>query len=370
LDAARSQQRALGAPAPWWDLSRWLDITSTQGTSDPTKPALLKLDSPQPSRPAAGRIRKFISWREPLRESLYSLRSSSSSEETATPETSQVDLAVPDSEDQPALALLADLQSACASEPALGLAAAQGKFTARRFTAKDSRVPACARYHLAHSMRWVGTDSLGRPVAYLCFSQSPSRSDPDANLAHCVSTLEQMEARLDALRTPLAKWVVVLDFHGFGLRDATPLAARRLFSVLQAHFPERLALAILYDAPGYLGVYWKALAQSVAPVTRRKLHQVPHNPEGPAGGKGARAWDAAGEELAAWLCAEVAQNRAPHSSKGPKRYWQAPRGLSASSRHDPRGTATWLGDATRCRSPAEVEASEGSGAPATRGVQT
>ena len=55
---------------------------------------------------------------------------------------------------------------------------------------------------------------------------------------------------------------------------------------------------------------------------------------------GPDAFGFAGEELAAWLQSETAQNRALRDQQPPKKYWLAPE----PGAHDPRGTASWLAD--------------------------
>jgi hypothetical protein len=83
--------------------------------------------------------------------------------------------------------------------------------------------------------------------------------------------------------------------------------------------------------------------------TRSKVCFLTHGDTSPS------AWAFATAELAAWLQAEVADVRKQRNpSELPRKYWVAP--ACEEGGHDPRGTATWLGDALYIPSPAEEEA--------------
>lgn len=43
--------------------------------------------------------------------------------------------------------------------------------------------------------------------------------------------------------------MLVVDFDGFALRDNSPATGKLFATTLQAHYPERLTLMVLYDAP-------------------------------------------------------------------------------------------------------------------------
>ena len=190
----------------------------------------------------------------------------------------------------------------------------------------------CQQDALSHSMRWVGFDTANRPVAYTVFSHAQNRFSPECNRDHCIWLLERMAARLKSVGQPLSKWVWVIDFDGFSVRDNNPLTATKVIRMLQAHHPERLGLVVMYDAPRLFAACWAAIRPLLDPDTAAKVRFEQAGPD---------AFGFAGEELAAWLRSETAQNRALRDQQPPKKYWLAPEEPGA---HDPRGTASWLAD--------------------------
>ena len=191
--------------------------------------------------------------------------------------------------------------------------------------------PKCQQDALSHSMRWVGFDTANRPVAYTVFSHAQNRFSPECNRDHCIWLLERMAARLKSVGQPLSKWVWVIDFDGFSVRDNNPLTATKVIRMLQAHHPERLGLVVMYDAPRLFAACWAAIRPLLDPETAAKVRFEQAGPD---------AFGFAGEELAAWLQSETAQNRALRDQQPPKKYWLAPE----PGAHDPRGTASWLAD--------------------------
>ena len=107
-----------------------------------------------------------------------------------------------------------------------------------------------------------------------------------------------MAARLKSVGQPLSKWVWVIDFDGFSVRDNNPLTAAKVIRILQAHHPERLGLVVMYDAPKLFGACWAAIRPLMDPETAAKVRFEQAGPD---------AFGFAGEELAAWQKRETAQ---------------------------------------------------------------
>lgn len=320
---------------------------------------------------AAPVMRKSISWKQPVRVSLCSESSEGSPIHRGSLATHTLDRAPSfcgmqlcatghaqqrSSADDVA-ALLLELPRACAGDDALAASAAQvSPATALRYLLAHKDGPT-ALVRLLDSLRWrargmpgvlcggpgsapvwlrwVGTDMLDQPVAYVCLSCPADHGDASGKSASAVSRLEAMDARLDAATSLLTRWVVILDFAGAGLRHANPLAAVRLSRALQAHYPERLALAVLYECPWPVSAYLDSMPASL--TARSKLLIVPGGANGPAGGQGPAAWPTAGAELAAWLAAEARHIRS-HRARRPSE----PQGGGDGGGHDRRGTASWL----------------------------
>ena len=50
----------------------------------------------------------------------------------------------------------------------------------------------------------------------------------------------------------IGQWVWVSDFKGFGLSDCDPRLAKVFLDLSAAHYPERLGLFIVVDAPWFV----------------------------------------------------------------------------------------------------------------------
>lgn len=53
--------------------------------------------------------------------------------------------------------------------------------------------------------------------------------------------------------------VWLIDFHGFNLSHISIKVTKETAHVLQEHYPERLGIAILYDAPKIFEPFWKVI---------------------------------------------------------------------------------------------------------------
>jgi hypothetical protein len=191
----------------------------------------------------------------------------------------------------------------------------------------------CLRTPMSHSLRPVGFDALGRLVLYTCFATAHDRFESRHAMAHMTRMLDDAQILLDAQPARFApKWVLVIDFHGFSVRDADPRNATHTAWLLR-HFPERLALAVVYDAGLLFNGVWR--------VTRRLLNattvaRVCFTRQLDSDDPTLRAL---GPEMLAWLTAEAAENRtmAAHT----KRWWDPDLAAGA---HDARGLGSFLRD--------------------------
>ena len=50
----------------------------------------------------------------------------------------------------------------------------------------------------------------------------------------------------------VGQWVWVSDFKGFGMSDCDPRLAKVFLDLSAAHYPERLGLFLVIDAPWYI----------------------------------------------------------------------------------------------------------------------
>ena len=103
----------------------------------------------------------------------------------------------------------------------------------------------------------------------------------------------------------MQKWVLFIDFKGFAFGDNNPITGQRVISLLQVHYPERLGMVIIYDAPWLFSAMYKALRVVMDERTRQKIRFISH------GDRSAEAWEFATPELRSWL--QVPDARCPHA---------------------------------------------------------
>lgn len=200
---------------------------------------------------------------------------------------------------------------------------------------------ACQQLPKSHYMHLVGYDLLSRPVMYSCLEMVTNRSIED-NRHHMISTFEQC---IQAMPEGVGQWVWVSDFKGFGMSDCDPRLAKVFLDLSAAHYPERLGLFLVIDAPWIFNTLWRAIAPIVDPHTKKKIRFLPYDvskkhPEG-------KTFRAAlsqifDPELTSWLLAELAENRdkhiGPHKFLDANAYFKRP----AAQGHDIRGTSKIL----------------------------
>lgn len=76
------------------------------------------------------------------------------------------------------------------------------------------------------------------------------------------------------------KMVWLIDFTGWTMAHATPIkTARECTSILQNHYPDRLAIAFLYNPPKVFEAFYKAIKYFLDPRSIEKLNFVYQNDE-------------------------------------------------------------------------------------------
>lgn len=77
----------------------------------------------------------------------------------------------------------------------------------------------------------------------------------DNNIKHLVYLIENAVFNLPESQEQMA-WLI--DFTGWTLNTSVPVkSARDTINILQNHYPERLAVAFLYNPPRIFEAFWK-----------------------------------------------------------------------------------------------------------------
>ncbi|KAB2618048.1 random slug protein 5-like [Pyrus ussuriensis x Pyrus communis] len=114
-------------------------------------------------------------------------------------------------------------------------------------------------------------DRLGRSVLILRPAKQNTNS-PEDNIRHLVYLIENGILNLPEGQEQMS-WLV--DFTGFSINtNVTVKTARDIINILQNHYPERLAVAFLYNPPRIFQAFWKAVKYFLDPKTFQKVKFV------------------------------------------------------------------------------------------------
>lgn len=100
----------------------------------------------------------------------------------------------------------------------------------------------------------------------------------DNQMRHLVYLIENAIFNLPQDQEQMS-WLI--DFTGWSLTNNVPIkSARETVNILQNHYPERLAIAFLYNPPRIFEAFWKVVKYFLDPKTMQKVKFVyPKNKE-------------------------------------------------------------------------------------------
>ncbi|XP_048431452.1 LOW QUALITY PROTEIN: phosphatidylinositol transfer protein 3 [Pyrus x bretschneideri] len=114
-------------------------------------------------------------------------------------------------------------------------------------------------------------DRLGRSVLIMRPAQQNTNS-PEDNIRHLVYLIENGVLNLPEGQEQMS-WLV--DFTGFSINtNVSVKTARDIINILQNHYPERLAVAFLYNPPRIFQAFWKAVKYFLDAKTSQKVKFV------------------------------------------------------------------------------------------------
>ncbi|KEG15035.1 cellular retinaldehyde-binding protein/triple function domain-containing protein [Trypanosoma grayi] len=117
-----------------------------------------------------------------------------------------------------------------------------------------------------HMMQFAGWDLLHRPVCFMAMRWGPERTNP---LRHCVCAFNHM---VKLMPVGVEQWVCVTDFETYShTRDSSPKMGSAVIHTIQDHFPERLGLMVLVNAPTAFGILWKLFSFVIDEKTKKKV---------------------------------------------------------------------------------------------------
>lgn len=116
-----------------------------------------------------------------------------------------------------------------------------------------------------------GYDKFRRPMVYLKVADKPDPHTRLEKLQFMIFTLEQTIKRMEKERgVEKMVWCVNCKNYNFKYNGEAGFA-RELLSTLQNHYPERLGVLILVDAPFLFRAFWKVISPFVDAKTLKKV---------------------------------------------------------------------------------------------------
>lgn len=165
---------------------------------------------------------------------------------------------------------------------------------------------ACAKNPKSHFMHVIGHDALQRPIIYSCLAAAKNKVYQD-NHDHMIATFEKA---IKLMPPGVQNWVWVCDFEGFGMADINPALAKAFLDVSATHYPERLGLFCVVDAPSLFGVLWRAIEKFVDPKTYTKIRFLPFDlKQGPKSSLRQSLESFCTPDMAHWIMEEMVENR-------------------------------------------------------------
>lgn len=114
-------------------------------------------------------------------------------------------------------------------------------------------------------------DRLGRTVLIMRPGMQNTAS-PEGNIRHLVYLIENGILSLPEGQEQMS-WLI--DFNGWSMNTNVPIkTARDIIYILQNHYPERLAIVVLYSPPRIFEAFWKVVQYFVDPKTFQKIRFV------------------------------------------------------------------------------------------------
>lgn len=124
----------------------------------------------------------------------------------------------------------------------------------------------CIRDPNKHMMQFVGWDLQCRPVCFMSMRWGPERKEP---IEHCVCAFNHLEKLMPV---GVEQWVCITDFETYShIKDVSVKMATSIIHTIQDHFPERLGLMILVNAPRIFSFFWKVFSSVIDSKTRSKV---------------------------------------------------------------------------------------------------
>jgi len=130
------------------------------------------------------------------------------------------------------------------------------------------RCPCCEADPSSHCFFSIGADRRGWQAIYCCPPRSKLK-DAASSVDHALAVLEG--AMRVAQPNGGAKFVLLVDLHGFGVRDISPATASRSVSAILTHYPGTIGQVCLLDSPWIFKATWSMISSMIDTSTAAQV---------------------------------------------------------------------------------------------------
>jgi hypothetical protein len=145
----------------------------------------------------------------------------------------------------------------------------------REVKPKEVSCTSCNADANSHMGHFVGWDSLHRPTVYSSYKwtgKGPISQNCEASVEH---NIELFNNTIKLMPEGVEQWVACVDFVSYSMwTDGRSPVGRAVMDVMEAHYPERLAIQFLVDPPTTFFVLWKMLSPFIDDRTKAKVQMV------------------------------------------------------------------------------------------------
>ena len=119
-----------------------------------------------------------------------------------------------------------------------------------------------------------GFTKSGNAILYMR-PKFENTKDHNGNMKHLVYHMERAIAIMNKQEKGVEKIVLLIDYDGYSIFNAPPMkTSMETLSILQNHYPERLARAYCIKPPFIFNMFWNAIYPFIDPITKGKIVMV------------------------------------------------------------------------------------------------
>lgn len=117
-----------------------------------------------------------------------------------------------------------------------------------------------------------GTDKLGRPCLVVTAANTIDAQRTVDECSRCICyALDRACEQVDYSINPDGQLCIIFDLRGFGLANLDVNITRSVFDTLANHYPERMGVLYMFDAPFVFWGLWKCVTPFIEPETMKKV---------------------------------------------------------------------------------------------------